>query len=60
MTTKEEADYRIQLIDELPDRAYLLGGGSFVAYTGKIGYIDYLVALKKESGIWKDIPLEKV
>ena len=47
MTTKEEEDYRALLNDELPERSYRIGSGKWVVYTGKAGYINFMVGLKK-------------
>jgi len=47
MTEQEEKDYRALLEDELPSRSYKIGEGPWVAYTGKAGYINYMVQLKK-------------
>ena len=38
-----EIDLRARLDKEVPHGAYQIGTGSFVVWTGKLGYINYLV-----------------
>lgn len=43
-----EKEYREQLELEIPNGAYEIGNGTdFIAVTGKDGYINYLVELRK-------------
>jgi len=43
-----EVDLRAKLQAELPDGAYEFGGGGVKGFTGKGGYIEFEVAMRKE------------
>lgn len=47
MTEQEEKDLRERLENELEDGCYKIGGETIIAYTGKQGYINYEIALRK-------------
>lgn len=44
-----EIKYRKRLDEILPNGAYDISTNDITCYTGKYGYIDFLVALKKEA-----------
>ena len=44
-----EIDYRKELEETLGENLYQIGAGDFIAQTGKRGYIDYQVALRRQS-----------
>lgn len=48
LTVEEwEKARREQLQKEVPDGAYEIGDHTFKAYTGKGGYIEYIIAFEK-------------
>jgi len=44
---KWESDLRARLDVEIKDGAYQIGSGKWIAWTGKLGYINYLVELQR-------------
>lgn len=42
-----EIDLRARLDKEVPDGAYQIGSGKWIVWTGKLGYINYLVELRR-------------
>jgi len=42
-----EIDLRARLNKDIPDGAYQIGSGKWVAWTGKLGYITYLVEIER-------------
>lgn len=46
--SKWEKELRERLEKEIPDGAYDISSPGFTCWTGRLGYIDFLVALEKE------------
>jgi len=42
-----EIDLRARLDGEVPHGSYQIGSGKWIAWTGKLGYINYLVELQR-------------
>lgn len=49
MTTEEEKNMRERLNKELEDGLYSIGGDTYMALTGKGGYINFLIELHKQA-----------